>query len=258
MFFNKRKKNELFLDCYTYLPYVYETAKINHAVKYIPDWWKNTPKYEESENQATIKNCVALKDYFKTGIVIPSWFSLSLTIHSQDFEREESFSFDSSTNHFEEISHPKCQYSLLAGKNKINFKIKSPWLIYCKEPINFVWSHPLYNMVKMTDKNFDIMPAVVNYKYQNATNINAIITKEENDLQMIKIEPLNPLVMMHPMTERKVNLRHHLVSEEEWKQRLDLVSEFIHPFLDNRLYENRKRIIDKIDSIECPFSKRED
>jgi len=41
----KTKEEHIILDCYTYLPYVYETAKIDHAYKFIPNWWKDTPKF---------------------------------------------------------------------------------------------------------------------------------------------------------------------------------------------------------------------
>ena len=237
-----KKEDDIVLDCYTYLPYVYETAKINYAYKYIPDWWKKTPKITTDTNEASIKNCLGLKEYFKTGIVIPAWFGLQLKIHPLNHPEKMTYSYQSSTDHFKDISHSISQFSLFADHNKVNFKMHSPWLIKCEEPINFVWSHPLYSLSTQTDKNFDIMPAVVNYKYQHDTNINAVITQEEDHEKYLEIEPLNPLIIMHPMSDRRVKFRYHLVSQEEWFQKnsiqyyvFDNTAEEISRFYQNKV-----------------------
>ena len=253
----KTKEEHIILDCYTYLPYVYETAKIDHAYKFIPNWWKDTPKFI-NKSDASIKNCLALKEYFKTGIVIPAWFGLQLKIHPLNHPEEMTYSYQASTNYFEDISHPIAQYSLFAEHNKVNFKMHSPWMIKCQEPINFVWSHPLYNLSKLSGKNFDVMPAVVNYKYQHDTNINAILTQEKEAETNLEIEPLSPLVMIHPMSDRRVTFRYHLVTKEEWYQK----NSTQHYVFDNtaedisNMYQNKKRVknkMEKIDNTECPF-----
>lgn len=255
--FRKKDEEAIFLDCYTYLPYVYENAKINYAYKHIPDWWKNTPKFNKDKSEATIKNCLGLKEYFRTGIVIPAWFGLQLKIHPLNDPEGITYSYKSSTDYFKDISHSENQFSLLAEKNKINFKMHSPWFIKCKESVNFIWSHPLYNLSKHTEKNFDIMPGVVNYKYQYDTNINAIITLENDVEKFLEIEPLTPLVMIHPLTDRKIKFRYHLVSEEEWFQQ-NSIQYFL---FDNtgeeisRLYQNKVKLKNKLDSIECPYNR---
>ena len=254
----KPKEDDIILDCYTYLTYVYETAKIDHAYKFIPTWWKDTPKFINNKSEASIKNCLALKEYFKTGIVIPAWFGLQLKIHPLNQPEGMTYSYQASTSYFKDISHPMSQYSLFAEHNKVNFKMHSPWMIKCQEPINFVWSHPLYSLSKLSDKNFDIMPAVVNYKYQHDTNINAILTQEKETETNLEIEPLSPLVMIHPMSDRRVTFRYHLVSEEEWYQKNSIQQYVFDNTVDDvsKMYQNKKKIknkIDNIDNIQCPF-----
>lgn len=252
--------DDIILDCYTYLPYVYETAKINHAYKHIPDWWKNTPKFttetvETSESVATIKNCLGIKEYYKTGIVIPAWFSLRLKTYPLDSLDEIAYYYESSSEYFRDMSHSKIQYSLLAEKNKINFKIESPWFIKCNEFVNFTWTHPFYNLSNITDKNFDLMPAVINFKYQHDTNINYIITLEKDVEKFLEIDPLTPLVIMHPMSNRGVSFRHHLVSKEEWYQ-INQLNYYIFGNTakdESNKYQNKKKLTEKIETIKCPY-----
>lgn len=250
------RDKDIILDCYTYLPYVYETAKINYAYKYIPDWWKNTPKFTTETNEASIKNCLGIKEYYKTGIVIPAWFGLQLKIYPLNHPEGITYSYKSSTEHFKDISHSTSQFPLFAGKNKINFKIESPWLIKCNELINFTWTHPLYNLSHATDKNFDLMPAVINFRHQYDSNINYIITQENDVEKTIEIEPLSPLVIMHPMSNKRISFRYHLVTKEEWNHHNNLHYYIFRNTAEEVAsgYQNKKKLQKKIENINCPYS----
>ena len=67
----RKSDDDIILDYYTYNPYAYNFAKINHGHHYIPEWWKSTPKVVKGH--PTIKNCPAFIEYYKKGIVIPMW-----------------------------------------------------------------------------------------------------------------------------------------------------------------------------------------
>jgi hypothetical protein len=62
---------------------------------------------------------------------------------------------------------------------------------------------------------FCSLPAVVNFKDQHATNLNYFF-EYQKDESFIKIEPLTPLVMLHPLTEREIEIKNHLVSKHEY------------------------------------------
>jgi hypothetical protein len=102
-----------------------------------------------------------------------------------------------------------------------------------------------------------ILPATVNYKFQHATEINFFIV---NQLQSkkINISPLTPLAILHPLTERKIKIKNHLVSKEEWL-RIFGVDRFL--FRRNsddavKFYNRKKKLQTSIEEkSSCPFKK---
>lgn len=256
--FSKKEKDEVVLRCYTYLPYVYETAPIDYSRKFVPEWWKKTPKINNKEN-ATIKNCLGLIDYFKTGIVIPSWFGFRMAIHPKNDPENRAYSYSTTNNDFEDISHGQDQFELFANNEKVNLKIFTPWYFECDEPINFIWSDPFYHLGNHV-KNMNLMPAVVNYKYQHDTNINFILTKDEDRDVYIDIPALTPLVMLHPLTDKKIKIENHLLSsKEEWSAKN--ATQFLifnnSPEDTSKMYKNKIKLTNQIDSrnSSCPFHK---
>ena len=71
-FFTKNKK--ITVDCFTPYRDVYEYAKIDHAIKYIPEWWKNTPGVHPEQDIQTVKKCPAFLNFYKRGIIIPNCY----------------------------------------------------------------------------------------------------------------------------------------------------------------------------------------
>ena len=57
------------------------------AIKYIPEWWKNTPSFipnkegeKRNKGNETVKVCPALYDWFSQGYVIPMWCDLHIEV----------------------------------------------------------------------------------------------------------------------------------------------------------------------------------
>ena len=250
MFFIKKK--EFVLDCFTYLPYVYDYAKINQANKYLPDWWKNTPA--ANGNNPTIKHCAGLSDFFKTGVVIPSWFEMELTIRQLGGDQRCAWEA-SNTDVNTESSHTPDQFAEFAHEDGNNLKLTSPWLFKTKEDINFTWTQPTWNMRKLLN-NVTVLPAVVNFKYQHITNINLFVINKDNT-ETCKIPPLMPLAILHPLTEKKVIIKNHLVSKDEWERQLGLRNLILtrHPKEWISLYKTKKDLHTKIENINrCPIN----
>jgi len=249
------KKNEIVLDCFTHLPHVYDLAKINHATNYVPAWWQKMPGILNDEH-ASIKHCTAFKDFFKEGIVIPSWFEMNLKIYKSGDEKwfDWETSNDSVTT---DNSHHPYQFSGFAGESGKNIKITSPWAFKTQENINWVWSKPTWNMRDYLD-SIELLPGVVNYKYQHATEINFFIQNKEH-VQEINIPPLTPLVILHPMSEKKIIIKNHLVDKEEWFRIFGLDRLF---FKRNSLdavkfWNTKKKLATQIEKINCPYSKKD-
>lgn len=212
-FFIKRK--EIVLDCFTSLPVAFDYAPIDYAIKYFPDWWKSTPKNfidKNSIKNETIKKCSAIIDYHRTGIVIPSWFDLQLKIDSIDVVSNRNFYWKSSVK-LGLSTHPTDQFKLFHGEDGIHIKIMSAWRFYTKKKIFFTWHQPTWHM---RDYMFNIvgLPGVIEFHTQKSTNINLFARYTEKQ-QDIRILPLTPMVVMHPLTDHNIKIVNHLVSEEE-------------------------------------------
>jgi hypothetical protein len=249
MFFIKKK--EIVLDCFTYLPYVYDCAKINHASKYLPEWWRNTP--EAIDGNPTIKHCAGLMDFFKTGIILPSWFEMELSIGKLGEEQRCAWQA-SNTDVDTGSSHTPAQFEGFANTDGNNIKLTSPWLFKTKEDINFTWTQPTWNMRKLLN-NITLLPAVVNFKYQHVTNVNLFVINKE-EAEICKILPLTPLAILHPLTEKKVIVKNHLVSKDEWERHLGLGKLILkrHPKEWISLYKTKKDLHKKIENINrCPI-----
>jgi len=244
------KKKEIVLDCFTTVPHVYEYAKIEKAIKYIPEWWKNTPK-TLADNTPTIKNCVGLIDFYKKGIVIPSWFEMDLTVFKDNSETW--FEWAASNNDLNTAeSHQPEMFSSFADKNGKNIKITSPWMLKTKEEVYFTWTEPTWNIRSLVTK-ISVLPAVINFKYQHATSINLFVELTDKD-QKFTIPALNPLVIMHPLTEKNVVINTHLIDEKE-KLKIFGVRRLILRRNGDPVdvYKKKKNLVDQIDRINCPF-----
>jgi hypothetical protein len=210
------KKSEIILDCFTNKKYIYEQAKINYATKFFPEWWKKMHKQTPSGN-ATIKHCVAFQDFYKKGIVIPSWFDFELTIF--DKNNEQWYEWEASNHDVNtDNSHGTEQFKTFAEQNVKNMKIDSPWLCKTKEEIYWTWTQPTWNNKSFLG-NLQLMPAVTNFKYQYETHINYMVLNKDNTVTY-DIPPLTPLVIMHPLTEKNIKICHHLIDDDEFNSNL--------------------------------------
>jgi hypothetical protein len=111
--------------------------------------------------------------------------------------------------------HPKYQYGDLIDESKAgHMKLKSPWLLKCKEDINWVWTEPTYNFPQRTD--LTVLPGIVEYKDNVTTNVNLIVNTTNKNRIFIPVG--QPIVSLTPMSDRKVELRRHVISKEEEKR----------------------------------------
>lgn len=244
------KRPQVVLDCFTATPHVYDNAKINWGIKFMPDWWKRTPRQLEN-GDLTVKNCVGLTDLYKTSIVIPSWFEMRLRVHSKHDQEDLWYTWEGSNESIvTDGSHADEQFEEFAVSHAHNIKLHSPWVFKTKEFVRFTWTQPTWNMRHMIEQ-LTILPAVVDYKYQHDTNINFLMLNKNQEFN-VTIEPLTPLVMLHPMTDKEIVIKNHLVDQKEYDRIHNVDKLFIK---DNRaLYTQRKRKTDMIEKLGCPYA----
>ena len=242
----RKSNDDIILDCYTYNPFAYNFAKINHGYHYIPEWWKNTPKVVEGH--PTIKSCPAFVEYYKKGIVIPMWCEVEIQINPKG---KQLFTWKSAQRDFNITEHGQDQLKGFAKEDGHNLKIMSPWFIKCREDINFTFTQPIWSQ-RDTMFNFILTPGIVSFKSQMGSNLNYFFQQKDTQ-QVINIEPLTPMAIMHPMSKRKVKLRHHLLTSKD-KEGFATLGHYAEAFYLARypklLSKKNKKLFEKIDKIE--------
>jgi len=212
MFFFKPKV--IHLDCFTSNASAFELFPIDYSYKFYPDWWKKLPKKIETENERkgfmlTMKGCVGLTEFYQNSITIPLWTDFLIKTNREKGYYDHFFS-DGSTTMGQHA--PEQMQGLYDSSKYLHIKILSPWHFNCKEDVRFTWTQPTWNFNPIDQ--ILIPPAIIDYKYQNGTNINFFlpIRNEKHDTLL---ECGQPLVNISPMSERKVKLHNHLLTNDE-------------------------------------------
>jgi len=216
MFFFKEKP--IVFDCFTFNRQAYEWAPIKETRHFIPTWWKETQAeypagHVQNAPASTIKRCEGFIELYKRGFMLPLWSDLAITIGS--LQRPElSYVFASQEQSMRD--HPAWQRGqYLPEPNYAHGKIISPWAIRTKELVPCLIFQPTWNV--HSPDMFIVPPAVVEYKYQAATNINFFVTAI-NIKRAFNIPFNTPLMQIVPQTQRKFELKLHLVSEDEFNK----------------------------------------
>jgi hypothetical protein len=258
-FLRRKKEEPIFLDCYTASHFAYNYAKIDRARRYLPEWWKSQTRVS-AKGHKTIKYCSAVADYYATGIVIPLWGEVEIVVHPLGHEGSV-YTWRSSNEDFDlhSGSHVKAQWGEFGNDNLYNVKFSSPWIVKTRDPVHFAWTQPTWSQPD-TFNRLTLLPGAVQFKTQTGTDINYMV-EQGADEQKIRLAPLTPLAILHPMTERKVQLRHHLISLEKYSQlRRRAGGMLLDADTDSALDPNKrvdvrnKKFWQKADELnKCPF-----
>lgn len=252
------KKSEVIVDCFTHYQSALEYTPVDYGIMFYPEWWKKTENSylnERGNIRSTIKNCIGFIDYYKNSLVIPSWFEMELSVYEQGNEKWWTYE---GSNQFvnTDDTHNRKSFEGFALENGNNIKFTSPWGLKTKENIQWVWSQPTWSL-RAHLSSFTILPAVVDFKYQHSTNVNLFVINEDK-FKKTTIAPNTPLVSLHPLTEKKIILKRHLVSYQEFLQIVDgPASMFLrrNHYDFSRLYKRKKDFL--IKQNKCPFQKNE-
>jgi hypothetical protein len=213
------KKSVLNIDCFTNNPSIFEFSPITLANKNFPSWWKKTEKSFNYENVnsgivhdvPTIKTCDGLLNLYSEGIMIPLWSDLIVETNSSG---EWRYQYSSDENG-PLVSHDKMQLGNNFG-NAIHIKIISPWMIQEKTGVKFLFTGAVWNY---KDQMFDlnIVPGCMEFAKQHSTHINFFVPKRNSRLELSGKQPLVHLI---PLTEKKIVVHNHLISDEEFSKKL--------------------------------------
>ena len=184
-----------------------------------------------------MKGCPGLLEYWTKGFVLPLWSDLSIILAGEGetgYEWQYSDLQSSIDPHKPEQTNnhfPETKYQHL--------KLISPWLFVCSEDISFLALEPAWQFDVL--KNVRILTGVLNFKFQSATHINMFCLREDKEKETILHSGV-PLYHFIPLTEKKINLKIHLVTSDKFdriKQLTQARSSF------NRPYDKQKKLLQK-------------
>jgi hypothetical protein len=251
------KRKEIVLDCFTYLPSVYELAKPDFSYKFFPEWFLKLPKEitKEGRKGDTLKSCRAFKDiYSKNTITIPSSFEVKIKVFpDRHFEWALLGAVDETAPG---VVHPPEQTTGMYDENLYqHFKFPTAWTLKTNKFVNFVWLDMVWNRREVLD--YCVLPGIVDYKYQPDTMVN-IIFKYRPEEYTITIPYADPVAMLAPMEDCSIKIKHHL---ETYKYVNSVNSSFYNPETEGsaKKYTRNKRFIDNAEKrdamTKCPFGR---
>jgi len=248
MFFFRRP-SVIHVDCFTDRPDVYTFNKIDHSVKFLPAWWKKLPKQAKNSPDnhpfPTLKTCQGFIDLFKSGIILPLWSDLSINLVKSNDSTNETFWQFADRMSYNEVHHADQRGTFLPKEEYQHFKLLSPWHLKTKEDLNWVVTGNTWINNNLSTIFFP--EGILNFKWQAQTNVNMFLKKENVNKQML-LEVGQPLLQFIPMSEKKIVLHHHLVSQSEFQSVCD--SGLLHTFING--YSKGKKILQEKES-KCPF-----
>lgn len=200
------KQSKIVIDCLTTNINAFDYFPIQKSASFYPNWWKNLPKYNNVQhangleiNKSTMKGCDGLLSLYSQGFMIPIWSDL--VIETQGTNYRYQFADETSI-----IGHHDLQQMSQEFSNFVHVKIQSPWRLKENKGIKFAFIQPSYNQVK-TLLDWQVLPGVVDFKYQSATNINLICAKGRR----FEIAAGLPMAQLIPLSEKEIDLRLHMV-----------------------------------------------
>lgn len=248
MFFWFKKKVAV-LDCFTTSQYVHDYHPVSKASKHLPSWFLNLPKTDlaslNPNDWFNMKQCVGFIDYFKESFTIPNW-------DNEIFRYIDGQININSTTKYEH--HSASQYNNFLDETYHHVKMCSPWIIKSNTKTKFIQTFPIWCYDSNSAlENIIHCPGIVDFYYQNATNVNLFLKKL--DPKISKTGFFNsgtPLVFYTPLDDIKIKIKTHLVSKEEYSN-----IKQVYPRTPNRLlgsYFVAKKDRDRIDNQKkCPF-----
>lgn len=247
MFWFKRKK--IVVDAFTSVPTMYDLFKIESASQFFPDWWKSLPSkidmvtdFGVPIEHPTMKRCEGFLELYRNGFVIPLWSDLNIKTH-ENGDYAYMYSFGDSP---EIVTHNTQEHGGHLTQNHIHLKLFCNWKIVEKTGVNFYFGQPFWNQIDTLD-TMHTPPAIVNFKYQVGTNVNILLAKRN---ATVKLKHGSPLVHLIPLSENEVEIRNHLISEEEIGK---LRSRYGNAISFVNKYKNNKRLTDLNNKPKCPF-----
>lgn len=226
------RKSVITLDCFTASSSAMRFAQPSKAGKFVPKWWKDLK--DGVEVNSTMKNCVGFTHLYASSIALPFWCDMDIGVTQTGVN----WMFYDNETHAE--VHPPAQRGAYLPHTEFQqLKVVSPWFFRDVSGVNFYVAGSPWNMSNPFE--YLIPPGVVNFKHQFSTNLN-LLFKREQQPKNYKMNLGDVGLLFLPMTEKKVVIKTHLVSETEIKR-----------FREFAPVRRRAYFVNKSFEAGCPF-----
>lgn len=218
MFTILKRLSPIVLDCFTYR---------NSFLKF--HYPRSSYDYLKNEQQTRHND-----------FVIPLWCDVSINLNH--ISKDHSIGWKFADEDTAADIHPYIQFRGFMTEKKLQqLKIPVPWVIKEKTGVKFLASSPQWAL-KDLQRVITPLPGMVDFKYQHSANIQYLFNYPQVETVDSVIIPAGmPLYQFFPLSDRKVKIKTHLISREEFWD-YHAAEKF------SNHYSFRKKSIDK-----CPF-----
>lgn len=202
------------VDAYAADENIVKFFPVEESVKHTPVWWKHLPtEYKNYSDRgvehpsSTMKRCVGFVELYRKSFTLPLWSDVAISTNENG-----DWAYYSTNQDFVIESHDRNQFGEQFN-DYVHLKLICPWAFNDKKGINFMLSSPVWNNVDLWNR-LHIVPGFFEFKYQFATNINLFVNRIPQNIQLSAGMPIG---MLTPLTEKKVKIKMHHVSQKEYE-----------------------------------------
>jgi hypothetical protein len=172
-------------------------------------------KYRGMKAHQNMSKCQGFKNLFKRGFYVVCPEDIVIQIGARNTDAELIFNSSSKTLNLIQVHGPDQYNSCFDPKEWQHLKINIPWIAQCDEDIPFMFTKASWFLDEL--EGLEIMPGVLEYKYQHGLHVNMFIRKKESPERYV-FKLGTPLAHVIPLTERKLDIKHHHELSEELKE----------------------------------------
>lgn len=209
MFFFRTPK--VTVDLFTANASAFEFGKPQPAVKMHPDWWKRL-KRPADVGHKNMRYCPGYVELYKRGFMTTLWSDVKIFVTgTRAPDAGWGYEFADEVSVLE--AHDNKQFDGFYSPDKcVAIKIHSPWKASTRTSLDFLVVDAAYN--RMTHNLYFCPTGYVNFVDQHETNPFLFFIRNETDTN-ITLEFGTPLNHFVPLSDKRVELAYHLVSNEE-------------------------------------------
>lgn len=227
------------LDCYTFDDTLIDLLPLKTKAD-TPKWWNSLKKlYKVFDVKSgikipapTVKLCPGVVDYVRNPIEVKLWTDAIFKVYpdgrvTSTAPLNEQHAMDAAV-HSKEQTGP----DLYPGRTVV--KLSNPWALKASDRTKFMCTEIHYSE-DLRQHGIMVSPGILNFYDQHALNIFLVFPLKEEPYE-ITLKYGTPLMGLHPMTDKPIDLKCHKTNHEQFNK---ILANFPSTFF-GRYYAKRK------------------